>query len=292
MAWLTGLEHILRQDQSLAPYCWLGLGGSAEYFAEPTTQDELLLLVQRCRDHDVPVRLLGGGSNLLVQEAGVRGVVIHLGAPAFGGIGVTDNSITAGGGAELSHVILTGVREGLAGLEGLVGIPGTVGGALHGNAGDRSVFVGRCLLEAMVVTRAGAFLTRTADELQFAYRESSLDELAIVSARFGLEREDRDELTRRMQKLWIVRRAAQPTRERRTACLFKDPMSKTATEVIEEAGLKGYAEGGVALFDRDCNFVIVSDEATTQDVLRLLDFIRKQVARRCDVELELAIEVW
>ena len=136
MSWLDGFEHFVCADEPLAPRCWLRIGGPAEYFAQPTTYSELEQLVRRCRDHDLPLRLLGGGSNILVRDAGVKGVTIRLDAPEFGQISVEDDVVVAAGGADLFHVISVAVREGLAGLEQLVGIPGTLGGALHGNAGN------------------------------------------------------------------------------------------------------------------------------------------------------------
>ena len=138
MSWLDGLEHITVENEPLAGRCWLRLGGPAEFFAEPTTEDELVALVARCREHDVPVRLLGGGSNLLVRDEGVSGMTIRLDATVFGQVTVSDRKVTAGGGASLAQVISAAAREGLAGLEPLAGIPGTVGGALHGNAGSRA----------------------------------------------------------------------------------------------------------------------------------------------------------
>src|SRR5437868_13278138 len=127
----AGFEHIVRENEPLARYTWFGVGGPAQYFAEPTNVEELAALVKRCREHGLPVRVLGGGSNLLVRDEGVPGMVIALAAAAFGRIEVAGRKITAGGGAELGHVISTAVREGLAGVEMLVGIGGTLGGVLH-----------------------------------------------------------------------------------------------------------------------------------------------------------------
>src|SRR5438067_2378697 len=135
MSLSTGFEHIVRAQEVLAPYTWLRLGGAAQYFAEPTTAEELAALVRRCREAGLPVRVLGGGSNVLLRDEGVPGMVIALGAAAFGRIAVAGRKLTAGGGAKLGHVISSAVREGLSGLETLVGIPGTIGGALHTNAG-------------------------------------------------------------------------------------------------------------------------------------------------------------
>ncbi len=222
MSWLTGFEHFIVENEPLAGRCWLRLGGPAEYFAEPTNEEELIDLVARCRAEDIPVRLMGGGSNVLIGDEGLKGVTIGLGATAFANVQITDQLLTAGGGAALPHVISSAAREGLAGLEPLVGIPGTVGGALHGNAGDRATDVGSWVSSVTVLTRNGEVVTRDRAEMTFSYRRSSLNELAILAATFRLEPDDRDQLTRRMQKLWIMKRSRQPSSEHRTGCLFKE----------------------------------------------------------------------
>lgn len=292
MSWYEGLEHILRPEEPLAPYCWLGLGGVAEYFAHPTSLEELRSLVDRGRALGLNLRLLGGGSNLLISDLGVPGLVIKLDAPAFCQIEIEDTHLIAGGGASLTHAIAQSVGAGLCGLESLVGIPGTIGGALHCNSGDRTAEIGPLVQEAIVLTRTGELKTRTRQELQFSYRDSSLTELAIIQARFALENEHREDLVRRFQREWIVKRARQPTRDRRTACLFKDPPGITAGEVIEQAGLKGVTVHGAGLYDRDLNFVLASSGATSKDILQLMDMVRDKVAQKMGIELERALEVW
>lgn len=292
MAIASEFESIVKTSYPLAPRTWLGLGGAAEFFAEPRTVDELITLVQRCGAEGIPTRLLGGGSNLLVREEGVVGMVISLADPAFGETTVNGAVLKAGGGASLAHVINESVRAGLAGLEPLVGIPGTIGGALHGNAGSRGGDVGQWASSATVLTRAGEVCERKRDELVFAYRESSLDELAILDVSFELEQEDADQLTKRMQKQWIVKKAGQPMSHQRTACLFKNPRGMSASMLIEQAGLAGASVEGAELSSRHSNFVVVSDDATSSHVLKLIDLIRSRVAERLGVELETQLEIW
>lgn len=292
MSWLEGLKHVVREDEPLAPHCWLGIGGSAEFFAEPTSVEELQQIVQRSAVEQRPLRVIGSGSNLLVHDHGVPGVVLHLIAPAFSPIEVHGQQVRAGGGAYLGPLISTCVRDGLAGLEPLVGIPGTVGGGLHGNAGDRSTDIGSYLTQATVMTSQGEIVTRGRQEIQFGYRESGLDELVILDATFTLEPEDRMELTRRLQKLWIVRRSREPTRDKRAVCLFQDPQSATASEVIEQAGLKGATVGGAGLYERDLNFVTAAPEASSDDVIQLMELVRDRVSHRTGIELEPALQVW
>ena len=135
MSFLSGFEKFVRQAEPLAMHTWFQLGGPAEYFAEPLGVDDLVAVLRRARQEDLPVHVLGRGSNILVRDEGVRGVVMTLSAPAFRQIEIAGDAITAGGGARLGRVVTTAAYAGLAGLEELVAIPGTVGGALHGNAG-------------------------------------------------------------------------------------------------------------------------------------------------------------
>jgi len=282
----------VRQSEPLAMHTWFQLGGPAEYFAEPRGADELIALVKRCREEEIPVRVLGHGSNLLVRDEGVPGVVIRLSEPAFCEIEVSGRTITAGGGARLGRVVTTAVREGLAGLEVLVAIPGTLGGALRGNAGTHGGDIGQWTAQAVAVTYTGDVVTRHRDEMVFSYRQSGLDELVILSAKMELQDDDPHELGKRLQKQWIVRKASQPMGHQCAGCVFKNPRGVTAGELIETAGLKGTRIGGAVVSDRHANFIVAEPECTSNDVLRLIDLIRGQVHERFGTELELEVEVW
>ncbi len=288
----AGLEHIVRENEILAPYTWLRVGGAAQFFAEPTSVDELQQLVVRCRDEGLPVRVLGGGSNLLVRDEGVPGLVIHLAAPAFTTISVEDRTLTAAGGAKLGHVVSTAVREGLAGLEPLVGIPGTIGGALRRNAAAHGTEIGQWTHSARVMTRAGEIVDYPREQLRFSHRSSNLDELAVLSASFLLEKGDVRELTTRMQKLWILRKSNQPLSNQNTAPMFANPSWTSAASLIEQAGLKGARVGEAEISDRDANFVVANPGASSRDVMRLIELVRSTVAEQLNVELEPTLEIW
>jgi UDP-N-acetylmuramate dehydrogenase len=293
MSWLQGFEHVTTENEPLAPRTWLRVGGAAAFFAEPTSPDELQALVARCHESGNKACLLGGGSNLLIRDEGVGGLVLHLAAAPFCGIEVHQGErLKASGGAKLSHVISTAVREGLSGLEPLVGIPGTVGGAIHGNAYAHGGDVGQCVREATVMTRAGEIITRKAADLTFAHRQSSLDELVILDVTFELERDDPAELTRRMQKIWIGKKATQPPANQNAGRIFKSPAGIAAGELIEQAGLKGATCGAAVVSEHDANFIVAGQGATSADVLKLIEQMQSQVQDRLGVELELEIEVW
>ncbi|MBN1851855.1 MAG: UDP-N-acetylmuramate dehydrogenase [Pirellulales bacterium] len=289
---LSGFEKIVRTCEPLAARTSFRLGGAAEYFAEPETVDQLAALVRRCHEQDVPIRILGGGSNLLIRDEGVHGMVITLAAAAFRQIHIQGNQVVAGGGAHLGHVVSAAVRAGLAGLEPLVGIPGSLGGALHGNTSSRGGDIGQWASAATVMMRNGEILQRERSELVFGYRQSSLDELAILNGQFELEQEDPEQLTKRMQKLWIVKKANQPMSHLATGYIFKNPRDMSASMLIDQAGLKGTHVGGAEVCQQNSNFIIAHEGTSSQDVLKLIDVLRSHVAERLGVELEMQLEIW
>lgn len=286
-----GLDCV-REQVPLAERTWFKVGGPVQYFAEPTSVEELKTLVERCRDENLTARLLGGGSKVLVRDEGVAGMVISLADPSFSRINISGQKATIGGGAMLANAITMTVGAGLAGLEPLVGIPGTVGGALHGNSGSHGGDIGQWTIGASVMTRTGEIIHRQRADLVFAYRESSLDELAILEASFELEEEDPVEITKRMQKQWIVKKANLPMAHENTGCIFKNPRGMSAGMLIDQCGLKGMQVGGAEVSQRHANFFIAHPGATAKDILQLMDTVRNRVAERMGVELETEIEIW
>lgn len=289
---LDAFSDITRPDEPLAPYTWMKIGGPAQFLVEPRSVDELVAVVRQCHAGQIPVRLLGGGSNVLVRDEGVSGVVLRLTGDPFAEISTDGRTIRAGAGALLSTLISHSVKAGLAGLEVLAGIPGTVGGALHGNAGGRSGDIGPLVKSVTVLTAKGERFVRTEEELTFAYRQSSINELAILDGTFELQEDDPDEITRRMRKIWIMKKATQPLSFQSAGCIFKNPRGQSAGALIEQAGLKGTRVGEAEISDRHANFIVTRPGATSADVLRLIDLARSKVSEQFGVDLELEIEIW
>jgi UDP-N-acetylmuramate dehydrogenase len=283
---------IARQDEPLAPYTWLKVGGPAQYFVEPRHPEELGEVIRYCHRNQIPMRILGGGSNLLIRDEGVGGAVIRVAGEGFSRIEVEGHSIRCGAGALLSQLISQSVKEGLAGLETLAGIPGTVGGALRGNAGGRNGDIGQFVHSVTVLTEKGEVFTRSEDELSFSYRSSSINELAIVEGVFRLQPDEPEEITRRMRKLWIVKKASQPLSFQSAGCIFKNPRGISAGSLIEQAGLKGTRVAGAEISDRHANFIVTHEGAKSDDVLRLIELARSRVSEQFGVDLELEIEIW
>jgi UDP-N-acetylmuramate dehydrogenase len=289
---LEGVAEVVKANEPLAPYTCLRLGGPAEVLVQPRSRAELAAVVRRCSEKRIPLRILGGGGDVLVPDEGVRGAVLRLSEPAFTQVEIEGKKVRAGAGATLSALISQAARHSLAGLETLVGIPGTVGGALRHNAGDRTGDIGQYVRRVEILEASGAAGVRERDELQFAYCWSNLDDPVLLAAELELEPDDPDAIVRRMRRAWIQRKASQPLSFQAAARLFKDPRGLSAAALIAQAGLAGTRVGGAEISDRDASFVVVHAGASARDVLRLIDLVRSRVQESFNVELELAISVW
>jgi UDP-N-acetylmuramate dehydrogenase len=286
-------REIITASEPLAPLTWFRLGGPAEFLARPGTVDQLAGLLARCRDEGIPWKLLAGGSNVLVRDEGVAGLVIHLESPAFADVSLHDQTVEAGAAVPLTALISRTARAGLAGLEMLTGIPGTVGGALRGNSGGRQGSIGQFVHRATVLDASGAVQIRERDELLFSYRWSNLDEPVILSAEFELEPADPEAVVRRMRRIWIIKKESQPYGHQSSGCIFKNPSPDVSSAtLIEQAGLKAMRIGGAEVSDRHANFIVAQPGATTADVLALIDQVRQRVWQQFGYELELQIKIW
>ena len=286
-------QGIVTADEPMAPHIWFRLGGPAAFLARPRTLDQMLGLIRRCRDEQVPFKLLAGGSNVLVRDEGTPALVIHLESPAFSDVTIRDRRVVAGAAVPLTALISQTARVGLAGLEILTGIPGTVGGALHGQLGGRQGAIGPFVRSATVIDASDEIQVRERDDLSFAYRESSLDEPVILSAEFELEQEDPEAVVRRMRRIWIIKKENQPYGHQSSGCIFKNPTPDlSAGTLIDQAGLKGTRVGGAEVSDRHANFIVAEPGASATDVLHLIDQIRQRVWQQFGYELELQLQIW
>jgi UDP-N-acetylmuramate dehydrogenase len=292
MPLLDAFKEISLLDEPLGPYTWMKIGGPAQFLVRPRNPDELLEVVRYCHEEQIPVRVLGGGSNVLVRDEGVSGAVIQLIGEAFGQVSIDGTTVQAGAGAMLSHLISESVKAELAGLETLSGIPGSVGGAIRGNAGGRSGDIGQFVESVTVMSAQGEVSTRRGNDLWFGYRESNIDELVILEGSFALQPSDPQEITRRMRKLWIMKKATQPLSFQSAGCIFKNPRGLSAGSLIEQAGLKGIRVGQAEISDRHANFIVTHPDAKSDDVMRLIDLARSKVAEQFGVDLELEIKIW
>jgi UDP-N-acetylmuramate dehydrogenase len=289
---LQDFGDIVKPNEPLAPYMYLKLGGPAEWLVQPRTREELSAVVRRCFEAGLPMRILGGGCNVLVRDEGIKGVVLRLSEPDFTGIAVDGQLVRAGTGAAVSALISQAARHGLAGPETLVGIPGTVGGALRCNAGDRAGDISQFVRSVEVLDSHGQVQVREREELRFAYHWSNLDDPVILSAEFHFEPDDPDAIVKRMRRAWIQRKASQPSSALPSCRVFKNPRAFNAAALIEQAGLARARVGGAEVSERDSNCIVIHPGATARDVLRLIDLMRTRAQERFGVDLELEVTIW
>ncbi len=289
---IEDFSEILRRNEPMAQHTWLKLGGPAQYFLTPRSDDELMNLIATCRSQNIPIHILGSGSNLLVRDEGVQGAVIRVVEPLLSAVSIDGTSLTAGAGTLLSHVVAEAVRSGLGGVEHLVGIPGTIAGAIVGNSGGRAGDIGQLVTSVQVLTQDGQVTTRRGDELSFSYRRSSIQDLLVLSATLKLTKDDSEELTRRMRKNWIMKKSTQPLADQSAGCIFRNPRGLSAGALIEQCGLKGMTVGKARISERHANFIVTEAGATSRGVEQLISRIQKAVAEKFAVDLELEIKVW
>ncbi len=284
--------EIVKRNEPLAPYTHLRIGGPAELLVQPRTVDELRAVLTACQTQKVPMRMLGGGHNLLVRDDPVPGAVIRLTAPAFTMLEWDGRRITAGGGGPLYDLIAFSVRQGLTGLETLVGLRGTVGGSVRCNVGDKSGEIAESVRQITVLTDAGKVQSRTREELTFAEHQSDIDEPVILSVVFELEKDDPATVLKRMRKAWIVRKAAEPLSFQAAVRLFRNPPGQTAATLIDRAGMTKTRVGGAELSERNSNYVVAHPGTTANDILQLTERVKTRVRERTGANLERELHVW
>jgi len=281
---LTRPRGRLTADAPLGPQTWFGTGGPAEVLFRPADVEDLASFL-KALPADVPVTVLGVGSNLLVRDGGVKGVVIRL-MRGFTGIAVDGNQLGAGAGAPDLNVALTAREHGLAGLEFLSGIPGTMGGAVMMNAGAYGGELAQVLVSAEAIDRAGEVRRVSASELSFSYRHSSAPaDWIFTSARLRAEPGDPLAIARRIAEIDSTRTESQP-RSRTGGSTFVNPPGHKAWELIDQAGCRGLRIGAAQVSEKHCNFLINLGDATASDIEELGEEVRRRVLDNSGVRLD------
>lgn len=287
---LDGIRGKLTCKAPLAPYTWFKTGGPADWLFEPADMDDLKAFLERL-DGQIPVMALGLGSNMIVRDGGVPGVVVRLGK-AFAGVTHSgEMELTCGGGASGILVASTARDLGLAGLEFLRGIPGTVGGFVRMNGGAYGREVADVLIDCAVILHDGSFITLNAAELDYSYRHSTLPDGAIVvSARLRGHPGDPKEIGEEMERIAAAREASQPLRTKTGGSTFKNPDGHKAWALVDAAGCRGLTLGGAQVSEKHTNFVINTGTATSADIEGLGELVRDKVYAHSGVSLEWEIQ--
>jgi UDP-N-acetylmuramate dehydrogenase len=293
MTVFKGLDDIVQRDFPLGKATTFGVGGSAAYFARPRTEDQLRKVLTRAEKAGLAIRTLGRGSNLLVRDEGVPGVVVQLDPAGFGKITVEEDLLRAGAAAPLPKVVAEAARAGLAGVECLVGIPGSIGGAVRMNAGGARGDIGQTVERIKVMDARGQTFHRERDDLLFGYRTSNVVARFILEVELRLMPDAPKAIAALMKKIWIAKKNTQPMNAASAGCIFKKPRGLAAGMMIDQAGLKGTAVGGAAISRKHANYIIVKGRAAkAADILALIELVQKAVKERFGVTLEPEIEIW
>jgi len=293
--WRDELKQVLpeaRLDEPLARYTTFKIGGPADAFIEIQTADELAKAARFARDRELALTTLGWGSNVLVRDGGVRGIVLKL-AGDFERIEFLEGDrVRAGAAVRVPQLVSQCAERGLGGDESLVGVPGSVGGALVMNAGTREGEIGS-LVESVDVADPPLFQARALprSELRFSYRASNLQGRIVVGATLQLKPGDKRVIMTRVQQFQQKRRQTQPIHTFNVGSTFKNPPGRFAAQLIEEAGLKGLARGGARISPMHANFIENFSGAKASDVLALVEAIRDKVRESRGIELELEMKV-
>jgi len=268
------------------------VGGSAQFFSEPGDPAELRCLLGAAKRNKLPVFVLGAGSNLLVSDKGVKGLVIKLNSAYFKRIVLQGSCIKAGSAAALSQLIRFAQGKSLRGLEFLSGIPGTLGGALAMNAGCWEQAIGDWVKEVTVMDHSGRIKILAAKDIKFTYRDSGLGKYIILSALLGLKKGSRMQIQKNINKYLMFRRQAQDSSRPNAGCIFKNPPQRYAGKLIDLCGLKAKRLGGALVSERHANFILNNGRASAKDILGLMRIIRKKVKDRFKITLQPEIKIW
>jgi UDP-N-acetylenolpyruvoylglucosamine reductase len=291
---LTGLlspETTVRRDEPLARRTTLRVGGPADFYVEPASEADLVAVLKWCGEHEIKFFVLGRGSNLIVRDGGFRGVVISLAAPIFSRIEIKGERLHCGAGAKLKNVAVEAKRSGLAGLEFMEGIPGSVGGALRMNAGAMSGATFDVVESIRMMDYAGNILGALPRELSVEYRCCATLKTHIALGAVFIGRADsRESIEQRMiafsKKRWTTQPAAPSA-----GCMFKNPAAVPAGKLIDELQLKGTRVGGAFVSAEHGNFLVNDGTASARDVLRLIEQVRQHVKAERGIELHTEVEI-
>jgi len=235
---------------------------------------------------------LGLGANLLVGDDGVNGAVFRLDQECWRTVKFDKNIAEVGAGVDMQKLVLRTVRQGLAGIECLAGIPGTVGGGIRMNAGGKFGDFGAVVQKVTVMDQEGTIFERDKDDLVFEYRHTNIAAKFILGATLELEGEDPERIMQRTKEIWMYKRNTQPLNTKNCGCMFKNPRGLSAGALIDQAGLKGMRVGGAEVSTKHANFIIAHPGCSADDVMKLVKIIREKVYDKNEIHLETEVQIW
>lgn len=295
------LNLTTQTDAPLGPLTWYGIGGRAQALVTPEDDHTLATLLTRCREQDIPFRVLGSGANLLVADTTVPGVVVRLSHHHFravDGLETRTGHLTIGAGADLMNLVNETARHGLAGLEVLAGVPASLGGAIRMNAGGAYGQIADAITSVTLLDHTGQSRTLTRDQIGFGYRRSGITDPIITSATLTLTPDDPQQVMARKKDIFATKKTQQPFAARSAGCAFKNPVDDqgnpcdSAGRLIDQCGLKGFRLGGAVVSEKHANFITADDHAHADDVIRLFQHVQDEVERQTGTRLTREIVIW
>lgn len=276
-------------NEPLAQYTTFRIGGVADYFVEPVDADDIVNLITYINRQSMPYYVMGNGSNILISDEGIRGVVINL-ESAFNYLKHENDVVIAGAGVKIARFADYCIQNGYAGIEMLAGIPATVGGALVMNAG---AYGGETAdhVEYVKVITGEEIKILPKENCGFRYRNSDLRKMIVLEGGFRLPAGNKDELLKRRKELILKRNEAQPVEIPNAGCIFKNPKDNKAAILIQSCGLKGTTFGGAMISPKHANFIVNQNNATANDVIELVKIVRRTVREKTGIELEMEVKL-
>ena len=286
------ISEIFRYNVPLQKYTSFRTGGSAEIFVEPLGVLELKRVLQFCKDEQKKVFIFGKGTNLLVGDNGVDGVVIHLGGINFKNVERDGRYVVSGAGVNLPKLIRTVALSGFGGLEALAGIPGTVGGAVMMNAGGKYGDISDTIRSLTTMTFDGTIIKYMREDVGFEYRGCNLSEQIVIEVEFELNESKIEVVLEKMDEIYNEKQESQPLGTFNAGSIFKNTSQYKAAELIDKANLKGLKVGGAVVSEKHANFIVNTGSATSTDILELIKIIKEAIKKKYDVSLEEEIHIW
>ncbi len=277
-----------KKNEPLAPYTTLGIGGVAEYIVFPK-EENLIYLMEILKSESIPFYVIGGGSNILVSDKGFHGVIINTKRIDF--MELKGFHLTVGSGVKLGKIIAFLFKKNLSGMEGLVGIPGTIGGAVFGNAGSFGYETKDCIEEIEIIDEDLKEKVLKKSVISFTYRNSGLPQNTVIKRVTLALKETKEDIFLKMIDYLNKKRQTQPLKERSAGCVFKNPEGISAGALIERAGLKGFRVGDIVVSHVHANYFINLGRGSCKDFLQLMDIVRERIFKVFSVELEPEIKI-
>tara|TARA_B100000482_G_scaffold78651_1_gene55888 strand:- start:513 stop:1442 length:930 start_codon:yes stop_codon:yes gene_type:complete len=278
-------------DEPLKKHTTYGIGGPADLMVFPNNKEDLIRVIEIINENNMQLTILGSGSNILVSDNGIRGVVISL-KKSLKEVNVNENILYAECGAMLGKIVRLAVRNNLIGLENLNGVPGTLGGALIMNAGAWGGEISENLVNVELINSKNELKKVPKKDINFSYRKSSFDKNDILlSAEFNLKKAEKNLIKENFSKAQSGRTSSQPLDKRSAGSLFKNPRNNSAGKLLDNAGLKGFSIGGAKISEKHANFFINDGNASSSEMLQLIKKAHKEVKKQFDIDLSLEVKL-